>query len=541
MPEDFSTLLDDSSIAFGPGQLRDEHHDRQSLPRGALVRGVQRGPRLLRLRHAAQERSAPDCVAPEALTDHVALTALEREVEKLVTIQHPNLLGVFGFETVDRGSFLVLEWTEGFSVLDLLKARRELDADEALMLLHQAAAGADHALNLGLGGLEFGLHQVHIHFPQPVEREKLLRTPLSQWPQFFLKLYPVGSTRAISNSETWAGGQTVLGGAASAAPGADARPYLHPGARRHHLRITRRDAVPARLARRRRPRWPLHSALDPFRRGNDVLHRALDPARSFPSPANLARRSPSWMVCNPPPRTARFYGSGGYRPSLREDPARKTNFHPCAEKVACGPHRWCGGSSRCRRRTILPIPLAEGQKDENGPDDPESAAGRSLESRDHRTNGTENSREHAARHPHPGHTGAHHARSGDTASHDPTPANRQELLKSAVVAAQDDEEKGDWGKSLTAWLKVAKDYPEFAVGKNHLETLLNTCANRPSPIGLRSSRHCVRKSTKPRNWTSSRRCCSSATICANRSRRLLCSGFPKLRRRVIPRGLCNTD
>ena len=78
---------------------------------------------------------------PEALGDSAALTALEREVEKLVPVQHPNLLGVFGFETVDRGSFLVLEWTEGFSVLDLLKARRELEADEALKLLAPGRRG----------------------------------------------------------------------------------------------------------------------------------------------------------------------------------------------------------------------------------------------------------------------------------------------------------------------------------------------------------------------------------------------------------------
>ncbi|MEI9896643.1 MAG: hypothetical protein WDN28_22975 [Chthoniobacter sp.] len=120
----------------------------------------------------------------------------------------------------------MLEWADGFSVLDLLKARRELDADEALMLLQQAAAGADEALRLGLNGLEFGLHQLQIHFPQPVEKEKLLRAPIRTWPAFELKLYPLGATRNFVASQTWAGGQTMVGGGKdhSAASGADIRP-----------------------------------------------------------------------------------------------------------------------------------------------------------------------------------------------------------------------------------------------------------------------------------------------------------------------------
>jgi TPR repeat protein len=65
----------------------------------------------------------------------------------------------------------------------------------------------------------------------------------------------------------------------------------------------------------------------------------------------------------------------------------------------------------------------------------------------------------------------------------PPPApTRQELVQAAVKKAQEFEEKGDWDQSVKAWLQVAKDYPEFAVGRNHLETLLNKFRERPSPI-----------------------------------------------------------
>jgi TPR repeat protein len=65
----------------------------------------------------------------------------------------------------------------------------------------------------------------------------------------------------------------------------------------------------------------------------------------------------------------------------------------------------------------------------------------------------------------------------------PPPApTRVDMLKAAVASAGELEDKGDWPKSLEAWLKVAKDFPESPVGKNHLETMLNHLRDRPSPI-----------------------------------------------------------
>ncbi len=66
----------------------------------------------------------------------------------------------------------------------------------------------------------------------------------------------------------------------------------------------------------------------------------------------------------------------------------------------------------------------------------------------------------------------------------PPGPSRQEMLKSAVAEAESLESDKNWSKSLDAWLKVAKDYPESPVGRNHLETMLNHLRDRPSPISL---------------------------------------------------------
>jgi TPR repeat protein len=65
----------------------------------------------------------------------------------------------------------------------------------------------------------------------------------------------------------------------------------------------------------------------------------------------------------------------------------------------------------------------------------------------------------------------------------PPPApTRQDLLKSEVSAAEKSEEQGDWEKSLAAWLQIAQKFPESGVGRNHLETMLDHLRSRPSPI-----------------------------------------------------------
>ena len=147
----------------------------------------------------------------ELALEPATATQIEREVEKAAPVAHPHLLRVFGIETIDASSFITMEWTEGFSLLEVLRARRELEAVEVLALLGQAADGVDHALASGINRFDLALHQIFIHFPAPFEKNALLHQPVTQWPEFVLKINPLGITRELSASETWSGQQTMVG------------------------------------------------------------------------------------------------------------------------------------------------------------------------------------------------------------------------------------------------------------------------------------------------------------------------------------------
>ena len=69
----------------------------------------------------------------------------------------------------------------------------------------------DHALGAGVKRLDLALHQIFIHFVAPIDKHALLHHPVTGWPEFVLKLNPLGITRDLSASETWSGEQTVVG------------------------------------------------------------------------------------------------------------------------------------------------------------------------------------------------------------------------------------------------------------------------------------------------------------------------------------------
>jgi serine/threonine protein kinase/TPR repeat protein len=218
----------------------------------------------------------------DILSDTAACATLQREVERLKQAPHPNLLGLFDFETIENASFIAMEWTEGFSLRDLLRARRELRAEEAILLLKQAAVGVDHALEQGLTGLEFRMHRMMLHFEEPVEKETLLRQPLARWPAFTLKLDPLGATHDLASSQTWAGGQTMIGGASlSALDGANSKGRYIRSLATVIYEVLGGTVSPgmqegAGLATSRYT--PLATLSED---GNQVLKRALDPTSSF--------------------------------------------------------------------------------------------------------------------------------------------------------------------------------------------------------------------------------------------------------------------
>jgi serine/threonine protein kinase/TPR repeat protein len=465
----FATLLEDSSARSGMGSF-ETNTIIASRYRVAESLGETNAGRVFHAYDTTQKREVRLIVLhADALGDTAALTALEREVEKLTVVQHTNLLGVFDFETVDRGSFLVLEWTNGFSLLDLLKARRELEADEALKILAQTAQGVDHALSINLGGLEFGLHQILIHFHHPIEKDKLLRSALGTWPQFEVKLYPLGVTRDIASSQTWAGAQTMVGSAGGAdAEGTDARPRYVQTLAAVTYELLGGTLSPLALRSTGGPAMRYTPLSTLSEEGNEVLRRALDPARSFPSAGEFSRalgELDGLQVSRREPKVS----PAPAQPS--PPPAKPTATPPPVPFIPSEPKKLpialIGGIA-----AVLTIGAAVFFFSHQSPTDnpPPSITPGSDSPEVTPPTIADNT---------PPATPAPATPAPVTPPPEPT---RQQKLKAAVTSAEAYEEKGDWDNSLTVWLKVAREYPESPVGKLRLETLMDRLRQRPSPI-----------------------------------------------------------
>ena len=260
----------------------------------------------------------------EWAADPGAITQIEREVAKLRSVEHPNLLRVLGLDRTAEAGFILLEWTDGFSFLELLRSRQQLDADEAAHLLRQLAAGVDDATARGFRHLDFSLNQILVHFPgAEKEPERRLTTPVDRWPQFLVKLNALGITREFATSDTWAGGQTIVGDLA-AAPRDDAGSPSP----RHAIQSlaavvyellggTLSPLMIGGLGTQPPPRYVPVAALPEA--GNEVLKRALDPQRSFATAAEFCQALEATLA-------------GGYHP--QPTPSTTTQLPPVPSRAA---------------------------------------------------------------------------------------------------------------------------------------------------------------------------------------------------------------
>ena len=151
-----------------------------------------------------------------------ALEAAQRQTDKARLAPHPNLLQIFGLERLGVHTGLIYEWVNGFALVDVLRSRHELAVGETLQLLEPLAAAVDHAQASGLADLDFSPAKALLAFEATVDlptRTALLAEPLSSWPAFRPKLFPLSFSGEPGASATWAGLQTMLP-ASPAAPGA---------------------------------------------------------------------------------------------------------------------------------------------------------------------------------------------------------------------------------------------------------------------------------------------------------------------------------
>jgi hypothetical protein len=132
------------------------------------------------------------------------LRMLEAEVRRVQRHSHPLLVRHDEFDTAD--GILVREWIHGFSLLDLLKRRREFPADFALRLLDALPAIFDHVAAHALPLPRQLLGKVLVCFDDEVAPEESANRPIASWPPFALKLNPVSVRASLLDSE----GETTM-------------------------------------------------------------------------------------------------------------------------------------------------------------------------------------------------------------------------------------------------------------------------------------------------------------------------------------------
>ena len=127
------------------------------------------------------------------------LDFLRQEIERLRTIHHPNLLEVLGLETYDRGLFVVSEWIKGFSLQDLLRARRAIAWEETLRIAKPLAKVLDFAAERKLLASRVSLQKIFVEIPHLVEETfETQRTPVSSWPPFIVKVDALSLGQTLS-------------------------------------------------------------------------------------------------------------------------------------------------------------------------------------------------------------------------------------------------------------------------------------------------------------------------------------------------------
>ena len=203
------------------------------------------------------------------LAEPAILEQIDEEADRIKGISHPNFIQLFAVERERNISFIVLEWLEGFPLVDLLRARRALTLREMLMLLQQIAPAVDAAREANLS-LEMKLRDIFLHFPEsfaePVANV-VLRCPLDEWPAFVVKMSLLEKVKGLEASAGAVQEQTII---------SDLKPQrdvVQLGILAYELL----GGKPGGFA-------PLATVSE---KGNEVLRKCLTPDRSFSTAAEF--------------------------------------------------------------------------------------------------------------------------------------------------------------------------------------------------------------------------------------------------------------
>jgi serine/threonine protein kinase len=150
--------------------------------------------------HRARRRSNGDIVQltilhPALVRDPRVIANFQSLLVKAVSCASNHIVRPLILIRFDDHTVLIEEIVDGMRLLALLRSRQRLPIGEAASLLKQTADACDAATRAGIPALDTALHNITLQFKHLVETkqpareiQKLLTTPMRQWPQFSTRL-----------------------------------------------------------------------------------------------------------------------------------------------------------------------------------------------------------------------------------------------------------------------------------------------------------------------------------------------------------------
>ena len=87
---------------------------------------------------------------PQMAREDDIRSRFEREAQACAQVKHPNIVDIYGFHVDPENTMLVLEFVEGFSLGELISARKHLTWQIALAILHDVLKGLAYAHSKGV-------------------------------------------------------------------------------------------------------------------------------------------------------------------------------------------------------------------------------------------------------------------------------------------------------------------------------------------------------------------------------------------------------
>ena len=131
------------------------------------------------------------------LSDAREFDFIRLEVNRLRELRHPNLLQLFEFEPNDESPFVTSELADGFSIQELLQARRGLAWEEALQIAKPVSSALDFISGPRMLSDRISPRRIFIEFSKSSEEPaELLQMLVFTWPPFTVKIDPLSLVKA---------------------------------------------------------------------------------------------------------------------------------------------------------------------------------------------------------------------------------------------------------------------------------------------------------------------------------------------------------